>query len=100
MLWCGEFCEDYVLLSRASVVEWENWNCGYRVGDVGRGIEVERWKLMEGEKGKVGGDIRRVRAKIHAMEGGWRRIARFINRQAASIGEKLAFAIRGEVPVR
>jgi len=29
-------------------------------------------------------------------KGGWRRIARFINRQAVSIGEKLAFAIRGD----
>jgi len=40
------------------------------LGDVGGRIELERWKVMEREKGKVGGDIRRVRAKIRAMEGG------------------------------
>lgn len=54
-----------------------------------------------GREGNVGGDIRCVQTKVQAMEGGMDgRIAKFINRQAASIGERLAFVIHGELHVR
>lgn len=55
---------------------------------------------MEGEKGMWVGIYVGCELRSKLWQGEWRRIAKFINRQAASIGEKLALVIRGELHVR